>query len=288
MATRPGTGRTLILTGIAMLAFAANALLCRMALAAPVIDAASFTSIRLFSGAVTLWLILGWQQRPRAAMPGDWLAASMLFLYAITFSFAYRSLNAGAGTLILFGLVQLTMLGAGLRAGERLSAPAWLGLLLAIAGLVYLLLPGADAPEPLGAVLMAIAGVAWGIYSLRGRGVTDPLLATAANFARSVPLALLVSLLFLGQARLSSSGVLLALASGALASGMGYAIWYSALRGLDASHAATVQLSVPVIAALLAVPLLDEALDLRLALSSVAVLGGIALVLRQRGRHRDP
>lgn len=285
MSHPPTTARVVGLTVLAMLAFAANALLCRMALAQPSIDAASFTSVRLLSGALTLWLILRWQQPRRSAVPGDWTAAAMLFLYAITFSFAYLSLDAGTGTLILFGLVQLTMLGAALLAGERLSAPAWAGLLLAIGGLVYLLLPGLHAPEPLGAALMAAAGVAWGVYSLRGRGVAEPLRATAGNFMRSVPLALLVSLAFLDTAQLSRSGVLLALASGALASGMGYAIWYSALRGLNASRAATVQLSVPVIAAFGGVLLLDEALSTRLLLASAAVLGGLALVLSQRTRR---
>lgn len=282
----PSTGRTVGLTGLAMLAFAANSLLCRMALGPPLIDAASFTAIRLLSGALVLWLLLRWRGPATAASRADWTAAAMLFLYALAFSYAYLSLGAGIGALILFGCVQLTMLGAGLLAGERLGPAASLGLLLAAGGLVYLLLPGLGAPEPLGALLMAVSGVAWGIYSLRGRGTTDPLRATAGNFARSVPLVLaaLLAAALLAEPHLDGRGVLLALASGALASGLGYAIWYSALRGLNASQAATVQLSVPVIAAFGGVLLLDEALTLRLLIASAAILGGIALVLGQRSR----
>lgn len=278
----PSTARTLGLTSLAMVAFAANSLLCRMALGPPAIDAASFTGIRLVSGALTLWLLLRWSQPRTAGAAGDWTAAAMLFLYAIAFSFAYLSLSVGTGALILFGSVQLSLLTVGLLGGERLSALAWFGLLMAISGLVYLLLPGIDAPDPLGALLMAVAGLAWAVYTLRGRGIANPLGATAGNFARSVPLALLTVLFFLADERLSTDGVLLAIASGAVASGMGYAIWYSALRGLNASRAAAVQLSVPAIAAFGGVLLLDEPLGLRLTIASAAMLGGIALVLGQR------
>jgi len=286
MTTTTSTVRTLTLTSIAMLAFAANSLLCRMALGPPRIDAASFTAIRLAAGALTLWLLLRRRSPRSTGVAGDWTAAGMLFVYAIGFSFAYRSLSAGTGALILFGFVQLTMLASGLRAGERLTGAAWLGLLLAVGGLVYLLLPGLEAPDPEGALLMAVAGIAWGVYSLRGRGIADPLHATAGNFARSVPLALLALLPFLGGPLPDIRGVLLAVASGAVASGIGYTLWYSALRGLNASRAATVQLSVPVIAAFGGVLLLNEPLGLRLMIASVAVLGGIALVLGQRSGHR--
>jgi drug/metabolite transporter (DMT)-like permease len=288
MTTTTSTARTLALTSIAMLAFAANSLLCRMALGPPRIDAASFTAIRLAAGALTLWLLLRRRGSRGARTAGDWTAAGMLFVYAIAFSLAYRSLSAGTGALILFGFVQLTMLASGLRAGERLTATAWLGLLLAVGGLVYLLLPGLAAPDPEGAVLMAAAGIAWGVYSLRGRGIPDPLHATAGNFVRSVPLALLALLPFVGAPLPDADGVLLAVASGAFASGIGYTLWYSALRGLNASRAATVQLSVPVIAAFGGVLLLDEPLGLRLMVATVAVLGGIALVLGQRKKARSP
>jgi drug/metabolite transporter (DMT)-like permease len=279
--------RTLLLTAFAMLPLAANSLLCRMALAPRAIDAASFTSIRLLSGAIMLWLLLQW--RTGSSPPGraDWRSAAMLFLYAAAFSFAYLSLSAGTGALILFGFVQLTMLAAGFLAGERLPALGWLGLLTAVGGLVYLMLPGLHAPDPTGAALMATAGIAWGIYSLRGRGAGNPLLANAGNFARSVPLALLVSLLFIADLQLSTSGILLAVASGALASAIGYAIWYAALPGLSATSAATVQLSVPVIASLLGILLLSEPLSPQLVIASVLVLGGIALVLGQRPAARS-
>lgn len=274
--------RLAILTALVMLAFAANSLLCRMALGPPLIDAASFTWVRLASGALTLWLLLRRRAPPRPTGPTDWWAATMLCVYAAGFSFAYLSLSAASGALILFGFVQLTMLGTGLCRGERLAPTAWAGLLLAVGGLVYLLLPGMDAPDPTGALLMAMAGIAWGVYSLRGRGVAAPLLATQRNFVGSVPLALLAALPFLDQVSLSGTGLMLAVASGAVASGLGYALWYSVLPQLKASQAATVQLSVPVIAAFGGVLLLNEPLGIRLLLASAAVLGGIALVLRRR------
>lgn len=278
----PATLRIALLTALAMLAFATNSILCRLALANPTIDPASFTSVRLVSGAVALALIVSWTRGRSRAGGGDWTAAAMLFLYAVFFSFAYLYLSAGTGALILFGAVQLTMFVVGLRAGEHFRPLSWLGLGLAIAGLVYLVSPGLAAPSPLGAGLMAVAGVAWGVYSLRGRGVADPLGATAGNFARAVPLALLVSLVFLADFDLTAEGVALAIASGAIASGVGYVIWYAALRDLSATRAATVQLSVPVIAAFGGVLLLSEAITLRLLVSTAATLGGIALVLSQR------
>lgn len=277
--------RTIALTVAAMLAFAANSILCRLALAQGGIDPASFGSLRLVSGALMLALVLRLRGRPQAVPARiDWLAAAMLFAYVAFFSFAYLSLSAGTGALILFGAVQLTMLGAGLRAGESFGALGWLGFLLAAAGLVWLVLPGVSAPEPLGAALMAVAGVAWGVYSLRGRGVADPLAATAGNFLRAAPLALILSLLLALQAHIDAFGTALALASGALTSGLGYVIWYAALPGLTALRAATVQLSVPLIAALGGVLFMAEAISLRLLLAGVAILGGIALVLLRKGR----
>ncbi|MBU0807449.1 MAG: DMT family transporter [Gammaproteobacteria bacterium] len=276
--------RTLLLTALAMLAFAGNSLLCRLALRETEIDAASFTSLRLLAGALTLWLLL----RLRSANTpsgGNWPAAAALFVYAAAFSFAYINLDAGAGALILFGAVQLSMLAWGLYRGERLNLKGSIGLLVAFAGLLILLLPGASKPPTAAALLMLVAGVAWGIYSLLGRGVNDPLAATAGNFMRTVPLTLLLSALLIGQARWDSAGVFYALLSGALTSGVGYAIWYSALRGLQSFQAACVQLSVPIIAALAGSLLLDEALSLRLLLSATAVLGGIALVLSAKHRR---
>lgn len=270
--------RTLLLTALAMLAFAGNSLLCRLALRETDIDAASFTSLRLLAGALTLWLLLRLRTASRSNA-GSWPAATALLVYAAAFSFAYLYLDAGAGALILFGAVQLSMLAWGLYRGERLGLKGYSGLLLAFAGLLILLLPGASRPPTAAALLMLLAGVAWGIYSLLGRGVQDPLAATTGNFVRAVPLALLLSALCIGQARWDTPGLIYALLSGALTSGIGYAIWYSALRGLQSFQAACVQLSVPIIAALAGSLLLDEALSGRLLLSAAAVLGGIALVL---------
>jgi len=270
------TARTLLLTVLAMLAFAGNSLLCRLALRDTALDAASFTSLRLLAGALTLWLLLRQRQ---GRLGGSWPGAVALFVYAAGFSFAYLQLEAGVGALLLFGAVQLGMLLYGLWHGERFGAWASFGLLLALGGLLALLLPGAHAPAPGSAALMLLAGLAWAIYSLLGRGSADPLAATAGNFVRAVPLALLLGLILVAQSRPDPQGVFYALLSGALTSGLGYAIWYSALRGLGALQAATVQLSVPILAALAGALLLGEALSLRLSLAALAVLGGIALVL---------
>ncbi|MBB3259114.1 drug/metabolite transporter (DMT)-like permease [Paraburkholderia bannensis] len=224
----------------------------------------------------------GCAQQPKA----DWLAATMLFAYVAFFSFAYLSMSAATGALILFGAVQLTMFAAGLRAGEQFAPLAWLGLALALAGLLYLVSPGLTAPRPLGAILMSAAGAAWGVYSLRGRGVADPLAATAGNFLRAAPMALILSLLLHSRFHAAPAGVALAMASGALTSGMGYVIWYAALKGLSSMRAATVQLSVPPIAAFGAAVFLSEEISMRLVCASIAILGGIALALAGRTQAR--
>ena len=278
--------RAVLLTCLAMAAFAANSLLCRLALGQEAIDPASFTSVRVVSGAIVLLLFAVLGRRSIARSGADWRSALMLIAYMVCFSFAYVTLGAATGALILFGAVQLTMITAALRGGERLSAVSWAGMALAVFGLIYLVLPGVSSPDPLGAMLMAGAGAAWGLYSLLGRKATDPLGATAANFLFSAPLALLVSLLFRHDAHLSTSGVALAIASGAIASGCGYVIWYAALAHLTATRAAIVQLSVPVIAAAGAILLLSEQPTLRLAFASAATLGGIAIVLTQRATPR--
>jgi drug/metabolite transporter (DMT)-like permease len=280
----PPALRTVLLTVVAMVAFAANSLLCRLALQHASIDAASFASARLVSGAAMLALIVRLKAAPAAPARPDWLAATMLFAYVAFFSFAYLTLSAGTGALILFGAVQLTMFGAGLRAGERFTTLAWSGFVLAVGGLVWLVLPGVTAPAPWGAALMAVAGMAWGVYSLRGRGSADPLGATAGNFLRAAPMALALNAALLARAHATPAGVALAFASGALTSGIGYVIWYAALRGLSAMRAATVQLSVPPIAAFGGVLLLSEAITPRLAIASAATLGGVALVLASRTR----
>jgi drug/metabolite transporter (DMT)-like permease len=266
-----------------MLALAANPLLCRMALGGEHIDAASFTTIRVVAGAVMLWLLMAWTRRGGERKPADWRAVVTLFGYMIFFSFAYLSISVGTGALILFGAVLLTMFAVALKSGERFSSLSWAGLVIAVFGLVYLVSPGVTAPKPLGAALMAVAGIAWGLYSLLGRGEADPLGTTADNFLYAVPLAVAVNLLFWNDAQLSWQGVTLAALSGAIASGLGYALWYAVLADMPATRAATAQLSVPVIAALGGVVLLAEPVTLRLVVSSVATLGGIAIVLLQRG-----
>ncbi len=277
---------TLFLTAAAMIAFAANSVLCRLALGAGLIDAASFATVRTISGAILLAAILFFRHKPVTARP-DWRSVLALYLYMVFFAFAYLSLSAGTGALILFGAVQLTMFIVALRSGEHFSPLSWVGLVLAIAGLVYLVSPGLTAPDPLGAALMTVAGIAWGAYSLVGRSAGDPTEATAHNFVYAVPLVVVTSLVFIGDFSVSAAGAAYAVASGAVASGIGYAIWYTALRGLTATVAATVQLSVPVIAAIGGVLLLTEAVTPRLVVASVATLGGVALVLTQRNRARS-
>ena len=272
--------RTVVLTSLAMLAFAGNSLLCRVALKHTSIDAASFTSIRLVSGAFVLWLIVRITRGARAPSGGgNWRSAFALFAYAAGFSFAYISLPAATGALLLFGAVQATMIGHGIWSGERLRRAQLVGLVLALGGVIGLLLPGLSAPPLLGSALMLGAGIAWGIYSLRGKGAGDPLQVTAGNFLRAAPLAAGLSLWMMDSASPDRAGFWYAVSSGALASGIGYAIWYTALPALRATNAATVQLSVPVIAALGGVLFLGESLTLRLVLASLAILGGIALVI---------
>ncbi len=273
--------RIITLTSLAMIAFAGNSLLCRLALKHTSIDAASFTTIRLVSGAVMLWLVVR-IRRGTYTGEGSWLSAFALFAYAAGFSFAYVSLPAATGALLLFGAVQTTMIGYGVWAGERLLKLQLVGLLLALGGLVGLLLPGLSAPPLQGSVLMLGTGIAWGIYSLRGRGVGDPTRVTAGNFLRAVPISMAFSIIMLNGSSLDTTGFWYAVSSGALASGIGYAIWYTALPSLKAANAATVQLSVPLIAALGAVVILGEPITLRLVLSSVAILGGIALVILEK------
>ena len=280
------TPRTIGLTVIAMLAFAANSVLCRLALAQGSIDPASFTSVSVGSGVVTLWLILAFTGRA-SVMHGSWQAAVALFAYAAAFSFAYITLSAGAGALLLFGAVQATMVTKGLVRGERLTAPQWFGFIVALVGLAVLLMPGAAAPPIGGALLMLAAGIAWGTYSLIGRGAVDPLTATAGNFLRALPMAaILLGLAAMFGTKLDQSGLVYAIMSGAVASGLGYTIWYAALPGLSPAQGASVQLSVPVITALAGTIALGEAITIRLSLSSVAIVSGIALVVASR-EHRS-
>lgn len=273
------TTRTLMLTALAMLAFAGNSLLCRAALRDSQIDPTSFTALRLLSGALTLWLLLYLRKGP-SAVSGNWYGALALFIYAAAFSYAYLHLDAGAGALLLFGAVQLTMITWGLLKGERLHRLQVAGLVLAAGGLVALLLPGTSTPSVSASLLMVLSGIAWGAYSLLGKGTPDPLAATAGNFIRTLPIIAVLCLLALSWLEWDTAGVIYALLSGGVTSGIGYAIWYAALPGLAAIQAASVQLSVPLLTALAGSLLLGETLTGRLVIAGLAILGGIALVLR--------
>jgi drug/metabolite transporter (DMT)-like permease len=264
-----------------LIGFAANSLLCRGALGRGHADAATFTTIRLASGALALWILA--RRGPRAiAAAGRWSSAAALFTYAAAFSFAYVRIGAAVGALLAFGAVQATMIAWALRTAERPGPAEWGGLALAAGGVVFLVSGGLRAPDPMGAALMLAAGVAWGIYSLIGRSSVRPLETTAGNFVRAVPMTLALSLVVPGLAHVTRPGVLLAVASGAIASGVGYSLWYGALPGLTATKAAVVQLSVPVLAALGGVLLLGEVLTPRLVVAAVAILGGVALAIRGR------
>jgi drug/metabolite transporter (DMT)-like permease len=265
----------------ALLGFAANSILCRMALREPSIDPASFTSVRLICGALTLWLLVRLGQR---RLGGDWGSALALIIYAAAFSFAYVAVTAGTGALLLFGAVQLAMISAGMLAGERVDARIGAGWVLAATGVVILVLPGVAAAPPTQAALMICAGIAWGVYSLRGRRSRDPLIDTAGNFVRAAPCAIAVSAIFWSSSAIDGRGLLLAALSGSVASGLGYAAWYTALPRLSAITAANLQLSVPVIASLAGVALFGEPITLRLAVATVLLLGGITLAARRSMR----
>lgn len=276
--------RLALLCLLAIGGFAANSLLARRALGAHLAGAASFTALRLLSGAAVLWLLS--RQRPRAGAEAGWPSALALFLYAAPFSLAYLWLPAGVGALLLFGSVQATMMATAIARGERPPLRTWAGLLVALGGLGWLTLPGADAPAPAAALTMIGAGAAWGAYSLRGRRAVDGVAATADAFIRAAPMALLLwggaHLFAPAAAALSPKGAALALASGMLASGLGYSLWNMALPHLSRSTAAVLQLSAPVLAALGGVALLGETLTLRLAIGGAAILFGVAVAVLPR------
>jgi drug/metabolite transporter (DMT)-like permease len=273
--------RIVITTAFALISFAANSLLCRKALGGNLIDPVSFTAIRLVSGALALIIItqIFNESNNSNHAKGSWGSGIALFAYAIAFSLAYITLSAGMGALILFGSVQMTMISYALITGEKLRFSQWAGLVTAIVGLVYLVLPGVSSPDPLGALLMCISGIAWGIYSIRGRGVSAPIMMTAWNFVRSTPAAVIALCIAISTIHLEPNGVLLALISGIITSGLGYVLWYMALRGLTTTQASTVQLMVPAIAAFGGVVFLAEIVSLRLILGSVLIVGGVALAI---------
>lgn len=277
----------ILLVGGALIAFAGNSILCRLALGDTLIDPVSFTTIRLISGAVALLLLARLRIEPPSPAPtqGSWGSGGALFVYAVAFSLAYVSLSAGMGALILFASVQVTMLVVAIQSGERLSMIQWAGTIVAIGGLIYLMLPGITAPNPLGALLMGVAGIAWGVYSLRGRSVVAPIRMTAENFLRASPFAVLTSVVIFSGVRLETAGLLLALISGVGTSGLGYVIWYAALRALTTTQAALIQLVVPVLAAFGGIVLLSEPVSMRLLTASSLILGGVAIAtLTQSGQ----
>lgn len=272
---------------MALIAFAANSVLCRLALGNDAIDASSFTIIRLLSGTIVLLIIMvATRNITDASTKGSWVASFMLFLYAIAFSYAYISLDTGTGALILFGSVQITMILLSLISGTRLHFTEWAGVIIAFTGFVYLIMPGVTTPSTIGFLLMTVAGVAWGIYTLKGRSSKNPLFDTAYNFLRTTPLVILLAITTINNANYSSEGILLAVLSGGITSGIGYTIWYIALGGLSSTQAAVLQLSVPVIAALGGVLFVSEAITIRLSVSAAMVLGGILMVVL--GRYYFP
>lgn len=282
MARSSASAQIAVLASVALCSFAANSLLCRIALREGLIDPASFTMVRLASGAVLLVMVGGkrawWRE-------GTWTSGLMLCLYAVAFSFAYLGMGAGVGALLLFSSVQATMIGVGLATSDHPTTMEWLGMSLGFGGLVYLLLPGATAPPLWAACLMILAGAAWGVYSLRGKGESDPAAATAGNFLRACPIAVALGLAFLARSRVSPTGVSLAVVSGAVTSGLGYVAWYAAVKHLTTVKAAILQLSVPVLTAVGAVLFLAETLSPRLVLSGILVLGGVALAVAGKARR---
>lgn len=278
------TIKIILSTGLALLAFAGNSILCRLALGNNTIDAASFTTIRLLSGIVVLAVILIMTNSGCAqTAKGSWRASAMLFIYAVTFSFAYISLDTGIGALILFGSVQITMILASLFSGNKLHYSEWVGVIIAFTGFVYLVMPGLATPSLMGFILMTVAGIAWGFYTLAGRGTKNPFSDTAYNFLRTLPLVIVLIAFTFQSTNLSREGILLAVLSGGITSGLGYSVWYIALGGLSATQAAVVQLLVPVIAAIGGVLFASEMITQRLVLSSLMILGGILAVVL--GRH---
>ncbi|MFT5116904.1 MAG: drug/metabolite transporter (DMT)-like permease [Kiritimatiellia bacterium] len=272
--------KTIVFTLLALIAFAANSVLCRLALASGAIDASSFSIVRLLSGTMVLLILIGFSRgTTEPSAKGSWSASFMLFFYVITFSYAYISLDTGTGALILFGSVQITMILLSLLSGTRLHPSEWLGVFVTFTGFIYLVLPSVTTPSVIGFLLMAVAGVAWGIYTLKGRGSKSPLMDTAYNFLRTIPFVALLAIVTMNDLRYSPEGIVLALLSGGITSAIGYAIWYVALAGLSSTQAAVFQLSVPIIASVGGVIFMSENITSRLIISAAMVLGGILIVV---------
>lgn len=277
---RQSLSKTIIYTILALVAFAANSVICRLALKNDAIDPGMFTSIRLSSGAVVLIILVFLSKhRKIEKSKGSWFSAAMLFMYAAAFSYAYVSLETGMGALIVFGVVQITMISYSLISGYRMKPLEWFGIVMALAGFLYLLLPGASAPSLIGFLLMTLSGIGWGIYSLRGKNSNHPLVDTAYNFLRSLPFLIILSYFMFRESSFTTEGLLLALLSGAVTSGIGYTIWYMALRGLNSIQASIVQLLVPVLAIIGGVIVSSELIHTRIVVSSILILGGIFLLI---------
>ena len=267
-------------TFLALIAFAGNSLICRIALKESAIEPAMFTGIRLISGAIVLILIVFLTNKSgKKKSKGSWFSATMLFMYAAAFSYAYVSLETGTGALILFGSVQITMIAYSLATGNKMSILEWLGIILALFGFLYLMLPGAETPSLSGFILMCISGIGWGAYSIRGKTTKNPLEDTAYNFLRTIPFLLLLLYFILHENIYSTKGILLALFSGVVTSGLGYIIWYAALKGLSTIQASIVQLFVPVLAGLGGFLFVNEIISVRLLVSALLILGGILLLI---------
>ncbi|MEZ5346671.1 MAG: DMT family transporter [Pyrinomonadaceae bacterium] len=280
--------RAFLLTLSALTAFAFNSILCRLALKTELIDASSFTGVRLFSGVAALIAIslIVPRKDNEVFRGGNWISAFFLFAYAICFSFAYIGLTTATGALILFGMVQTTMITSALVIGERPKSAEWIGLILALGGLVYLILPGLESPTILNSALMALAGISWAFYTLRGKRSEDPLKDTTGNFVRTIPFVILFSIPFISRSHFSGKGILFAVLSGAAASGIGYSVWYGALKYHTATRAAILQLSVPVIAAAGGIVFLSENISLRLVFAGILILGGIGLVIMAKNTKK--
>lgn len=271
---------TIVFTGFSLIAFAGNSVLCKLALGQDRIDAASFTIIRLLSGIVVLLLISKiFHGEHKLRRQRNWISSIALFIYAVTFSYAYISLDTGTGALILFGAVQITMILASLIFGDKLHYSEWLGIILAFLGFIYLVLPSLTTPSLKGFILMTVSGIAWGTYTLRGKGTKQPISDSAANFCYTLPFIVTLLIVEFRNTNLSSQGIILAIASGAIASGMGYTVWYMAVRRLSTMQTSVVQLLVPVIAAAGGVVFAQEEISIRLVFASIMILGGILIVL---------
>ena len=279
--------KTILFTGLALIAFAANSVLCRLALGESAIDASTFTIVRLLAGAIVLTVIMRISKiksnsNTNSSTKGSWPASIALFIYGLTFSFAYVTLDTATGALILFGSVQITMILMSIFSGNRLHISEWFGMAIAFTGFVYLILPGVTTPSVIGFLLMTVSGIAWGIYTLKGRGSKNPIMDTAFNFLRTMPFVIILAIVTFKYAHYSSEGILLAVLSGSIASGIGYMIWYSALSGLSVTQAAVLQLLVPVIAAVGGIIFFSESISFRLTVSSAMILGGILMVVLGR------